>query len=110
MLEKSSVLVLPSREEGFGMVLLEAMHMGVPVVASNTGGIPEIVLDQMNGILVERENPEALSAGILSVLNDGSLREKLVRNGREMVKKFSWEKASKEVDLIYDEVVARAHR
>ncbi|MFQ5815303.1 MAG: glycosyltransferase family 4 protein [Candidatus Hydrothermarchaeaceae archaeon] len=109
VLEKSSLLVLPSREEGLGMVLLEAMHMGVPVVASDTGGIPEVVEDRENGILVERGNPEALGTGIITALTDVALREKLVRNGRETVKRFSWEKASSEVDSIYDEVSERAH-
>lgn len=109
VLEKSALLVLPSREEGFGMVLLEAMHVGVPVVASETGGIPEIVRNGENGILVERENPDALSAGIITTLQDAALREKLTSNGRETVKRFSWEKASSEVDSIYDMVVARAN-
>ncbi len=109
VLEKSSLLVLPSREEGFGMVLLEAMHMGVPVVASDTGGIPEVVKHLQNGILVERENPEALSKGITTALTDGDLRERIIRNGKETVELFSWETASSEVDSIYEEVTERNH-
>jgi len=109
VMKESSVLVLPSREEGFGMVLLEAMDMGVPVVASDTGGIPEIVENMENGILVERENPEALGQGLITALTDKSLRDKIVKNGRKTVKKFRWENASSEVDLIYDKIAKRAH-
>ncbi|MEE8167949.1 MAG: glycosyltransferase [Candidatus Hydrothermarchaeales archaeon] len=104
VLEGSSLLVLPSREEGFGMILLEAMHMGVPVVASRTGGIPEVVGHGKNGLLVERENPEALAKEIISVLKDDALKERLIVNGRKTAERFSWESASNEVDGLYEEI------
>ncbi len=102
VLEKSAVLVLPSREEGFGLALLEAMAAGVPVVASRVGGIEEIVEHGYNGILVEKENPEELAERIIRVLEDRELREKLIKNGRESLKKFSWKKMGSEVDAVYE--------
>lgn len=104
VLEKSAVLVLPSREEGFGLVLLEAMNVGVPVIASRVGGIPEIVRHGYNGILVEKENPEELADAILKVLNDGELRNSLVRNAKGSVKAFKWERTAGEIDAVYEEV------
>ena len=108
ILTKSDVLVLPSREEGFGLVLLEAMAAGTPVVAANVGGIPEIVEDGLSGILVEKDNPEKLAIAIDRVLQDEELRNTLIENGREKAKGFTWEKMAHEIDRLYDEVGARA--
>ncbi|MDI6655642.1 MAG: glycosyltransferase family 4 protein, partial [Candidatus Hydrothermarchaeota archaeon] len=102
LLEKSAVLVLPSREEGFGLALLEAMAAGVPAVASRVGGIEEIIEHEYNGILVEKENPEELAKGILRVLENEGLRKKLIENGKKTLKKFSWEKMAGEVDAVYE--------
>ncbi|MFH1773833.1 MAG: glycosyltransferase family 4 protein [Methanobacteriota archaeon] len=102
LLEKSAVLVLPSREEGFGLALLDAMAAGVPAVASRVGGIVEIVEHEYNGILVEKENPEELAKGILQVLENEGLREKLIENGKKTLKKFSWKKMAGEVDAVYE--------
>lgn len=104
ILEKSAVFVLPSREEGFGLVLLEAMNAGVPVVASEVGGIPEIVEHGYSGILVEKENPQELAGAILKVLNDSELRNSLIKNARGSVKAFQWEKMAGEIDAVYEEV------
>ena len=102
--EKTSVLVLPSRSEGFGLVLLEAMKAGVPVVATNVGGIREIVEDGHNGILVEPENPKQLADAITKVLEDEKLRENLIKNAKDTTKKFSWRSMSSEIDKIYEEL------
>lgn len=104
VLEKSAVLVLPSREEGFGIVLLEAMDAGVPVVASRVGGIPEIIEHGYNGMLVERENHVELAGAILKVLNDSKLRSSLIRNAKSSIKAFRWEKTAGEIDAVYEEV------
>lgn len=104
VLTRSSVLVLPSREEGFGMILLQAMHFGVPVIASKTGGIPEVVRHWENGLLVEREDPNALAEAILTVLGDEELRRMLIEGGRKTAGAFSWRRAGEEVDGIYAEV------
>jgi|Deesub1362A_J573_1020465.scaffolds.fasta_scaffold00023_15 N-acetyl-alpha-D-glucosaminyl L-malate synthase BshA len=103
VLSKCKVMVLPSREEGFGLVLLEAMVAGVPVVATNVGGIPEIIEDGVNGLLVESEDPDGLARAILKVLDDEKLRVKLVENGKKIVQKYSWERMANEIDRIYEE-------
>ncbi|TFE03982.1 glycosyltransferase family 4 protein [Jeotgalibacillus salarius] len=76
----SDVFVLPSHIEGFGLVALEAMSCGTPVIASRTGGLPYL-LDQQSGHLVEPKNAASLAEGIRTVLSDPSYREKLRENG-----------------------------
>ncbi len=67
----ADVFVLPSRNEGFGLVLLEAMACGTPVVGTAVGGIPEIIADGSLGALVEPDDPEALAEGMRTVLQRG---------------------------------------
>lgn len=106
-LEKSAVLALPSREEGFGLVLLEAMAAGVPVVASRVGGIEEIIEHEYNGIIFEKENSKELAEGIIRILENKELRKKLIENGKKTLKKFRWEKTGSEVDAVYEAIKSR---
>src|SRR5262249_36480651 len=78
-------LVLPSREELFGIVIIEAMSCKKPVVASSVGGIPEIIEHEKNGILVEPENPAALADGLRRVLLNNDLKRALAENGYSSV-------------------------
>lgn len=77
--------------EGLGVVLLEAMSFRKPVVASNVGGIRDIVRHGVTGLLVPQKDPNALSKAIISVFKDKNLKEKLSNGGYEhVVSKFSW--------------------
>ena len=84
----ADIIVLPSISEGFPIVLLEAMAMGKPVVATKVGGIPEIV-DEKVGILVGPKNPRRLADAIEKLLSDEKLRKKLGENGLKKAAKFS---------------------
>jgi glycosyltransferase involved in cell wall biosynthesis len=77
-----SVLLLPSLWEGLPVAPLEAMAMDIPVVAAQTGGIPEVVLDGETGLLVPRQDPVAYAAAIRRLADDGALRTRLVGNAR----------------------------
>jgi L-malate glycosyltransferase len=79
-------LVCPSRIEGFGMVTIEPMACGTPVIASKVGGLPEIIDHEHNGLLFENENIEALSEAMLKIVNDHKLRDHLILNGHINVK------------------------
>jgi glycosyltransferase involved in cell wall biosynthesis len=103
---KTAVLVLPSREEGFGLVLLEAMARGIPAVATDAGGIPEVLGPEYETV-VRAGDKEALAEAIIRILKDPELGEKLSREGRERAVRFSWEKMGKEVDSIYEDVVGK---
>lgn len=76
-LDESTFLVLPSRSEGMGRVLIEAFCRGRPVVASRVGGIPDLIEDGVNGLLVEPEDTEALFAALVRLLVDRALAERL---------------------------------
>jgi len=82
---RAHVFCLPSVQEGFGIVLLEAMAAGKPVVASRAAAIPEVL---PHGTLVEPENPEALAAGILDLYESESRRAALAETGRRWVEQF----------------------
>lgn len=90
-LRQIALLVLPSAAEGFGLVLIESMAAGVPVIATNVAGIRDVVRNEATGILVPPSAPEELARAIDRVLADGTLREKLVAAAREEVgRRFSW--------------------
>lgn len=85
LMKGAQLFALPSRAESFGIVLLEAMACRKPVIASAVGGIPEIVVNGKNGILVESDNHKALAFAIKSLLDDNELKMELVRNGYDTV-------------------------
>lgn len=100
----SDVVCVPSVMEGLGMVVLEAMYFGVPVVASNTGGIPEIIEDRVDGLLVPPRNSQSLAYAIMRVLVDTDLAGQLTRRGREKVRGFTLENMARKVEKIYQDV------
>jgi glycosyltransferase involved in cell wall biosynthesis len=82
LLHAADICVVPSRSEGLSLAAIEAMATGLPVVASQVGGIPEVVEDGRTGILVEAENPAALAGAITRVLGDTTLRTRLAASAR----------------------------
>jgi glycosyltransferase involved in cell wall biosynthesis len=91
-LGQMDVLVLPSEAEGFGLVLIEAMAAGVPVVATDVPGIRNVVTGEKTGILVPVGDPAALAAGIEHMLTDTRFRSRVIEAGRnEVESKYTWE-------------------
>jgi glycosyltransferase involved in cell wall biosynthesis len=91
-LGRVGLLVLPSAAEGFGLVLIEAMAAGVPVVATNAAGIRDVVSDGVNGLLVPVGEPGALARAIERMVTDAGLRGRVIEGGRRSVEaRFSWE-------------------
>ncbi len=103
--KKASVLALPSRYEGFGLPLLEAMSCGVPVVASNAASIPEIVGDA--GILLDADDVGKWVESISCLLKDESLRLKLIEKGYQRLSLFNWEKTIEQLLLEYEKICQR---
>jgi glycosyltransferase involved in cell wall biosynthesis len=85
------ILVLPSRTEGWGLSLMEAMACKKPVVASRVGGIPELVRDGTDGLLVGAGDVAGLSQAILRLLKDPDLRERMGVAGKKRVGMYSWD-------------------
>jgi glycosyltransferase involved in cell wall biosynthesis len=84
LIGEAAVFVLPSRCEGMGRVLLEAMASGVPVIGSNVGGIPTLIRDGENGFLFPENDAAALEAALRQLLCDSDLRNRMGARGREM--------------------------
>jgi glycosyltransferase involved in cell wall biosynthesis len=98
------VFVLPSLQEGQGIVLLEASASEKPVVAFNIGGVNEAVVDGKTGLLVDRGNVDDLAEAVLRLLGDVSLRQKLGLAGRQFVGEyFTWDICAKKLLVVYRE-------
>jgi glycosyltransferase involved in cell wall biosynthesis len=92
------VFVLPSAQEGFGLVFLEAMATGKPVLAARAGAVPEVVVDGETGVLVDYGDVDALAAAILRLSRDAGLRRTLGEAGRKrFLEQFSFEQATNRV-------------
>jgi glycosyltransferase involved in cell wall biosynthesis len=102
------VFVLPSNREGIGSILLDAMDRGLPVIASRVGGVPDIVHDGDNGILIEPRRVDQLGAAILALRADPARRRALGENGRELAKGFTADAMARKYFAIYQSVLGRA--
>jgi glycosyltransferase involved in cell wall biosynthesis len=102
------VFVLPSLWEGFGLVLVEAMAAGRPVVASAVGPISEIVVDGVTGLLVPPGDPDALAEAIVRLLQDPELAAALGRAGRARVEReLRVDTMVTRTEALYDELLGR---
>ncbi len=92
LLAECSLFVLPSRVEPFGIAIIEALASGKPVVSTKVGGIPEIIENGSNGLLVEPDDPQALCEAMRTVWDDPALARELAAAGQATVKqRFQWE-------------------
>jgi len=102
----ADVLVMPSVYEPFGIVALEGMAAGVPVVASRTGGLAEVINHGQTGILVYPRNPESIAWGINQVLSDQSYAQQLIKNAKDKLRNvYSWDAVAEKTIMLYEEVV-----
>ena len=106
MLAALDVLAAPSRWEGFGLMLAEAMAAGVPVIASAVGGMPDVLGDA--GLLIPPEDPMALAKAMTTLLNDEARRTGMAGWGLNQSKRFDWTRASSRVCAIYDSIARPA--
>jgi glycosyltransferase involved in cell wall biosynthesis len=104
-------LVVPSRQEAFGRVILDAAFAGIPAIGADTGGIPEAIIDQVTGILVPPENSAALARAISGLIADPSLRKRMGFKAQQRAREeFSIARAAEQMMAIYSEVSARHGR
>lgn len=102
----SEVVVVPSHYESFGMVALEAMACGRPVVASETGGLAFLVRDGETGFHVPADDPDALVDKLRLLLNDPELRREIGSNAAQYARGFAWPKITEQVIECYESVLA----
>ncbi|MDI4664839.1 glycosyltransferase [Xanthobacter autotrophicus] len=100
------VLVVPSRWEGFGLVAIEAMRLGVPVLASAVGGLKEILGDGQYGIVVPSEDPGALRERLLSLTRE-DLRAIAARGRARFLSTYSLDRMVREIDAVYARILAK---
>lgn len=101
--QNASLYVFPSFIEGFGLPPLEAMSYGLPVVASKTSCLPEILGEAAK--YFDPKNDDDIANVILKVLNDNVLKEEMKKLGLEQVKKYSWERCAKETLSVYESIL-----
>lgn len=85
---QSDIFILPSREEGFGLVLLEAMDCSLPLIGSTVGGIPEIIKDGYNGYIFKKNNPNDLEGKLKKLIENPAIREEFAVNSKNRVNYF----------------------
>jgi len=102
----ADAFVFPSRTETLGLVLLEAMAAGCPVVAANSGGIPDIVTDGVNGYLFAPNDPEGAIAATERLLAAGNERESLRAEARREAERWSWSAATAQLEEFYRGAIA----
>jgi glycosyltransferase involved in cell wall biosynthesis len=98
------VFCLPSLYEGMPLSLLEALAVGVPVVATSVGGVPAI-LERGGGEIVPPADPQALAASILGLLHDGDLRKRLTEGGPAVAARFDLGRTVRAIEAVYDDVL-----
>jgi D-inositol-3-phosphate glycosyltransferase len=100
----AQMVVMPSHYETFGMVALEAMACGTPVVASNVGGLSFIVEHGKTGLLVPYKNPRLLAEALLALLERPELRRQMGRNGTLVARRYGWPRIARRVLDLYAEL------
>ena len=108
ILRMLDVFVLSSYLEGLGTSVLDAMLVGLPIVATRVGGIPEAVEDGENGLLVPPRSPEALSEAICRLLEDRAMRERLGRRGKTRVHRFDIRETVRRTEAVYVDLLKEA--
>jgi glycosyltransferase involved in cell wall biosynthesis len=101
----AELLAFPSLAEGFGLPVLEAMTLGVPVVVSNRGSLPEVVGDA--GAIVDANDPQALADAIERVLRDEAYASACVSKGLARSREYRWDRAAERTYAVYQQAVAR---
>jgi glycosyltransferase involved in cell wall biosynthesis len=101
------IFILPSNKEGIGGILLDAMEQSLPVIASRVGGLPEIVLDGDNGLLIDAARPDQLHAAILRLYENPTLAHDLGERGRQFAKHYTAEVMCRKYLELYDKTLAR---
>ncbi|MFC1454919.1 glycosyltransferase family 4 protein [Candidatus Undinarchaeota archaeon] len=101
----ASALVNPSKQEGFGLVLLEAMGAGTPVVAYDIPAYEDFAKNGQNALLAKQHNSKALAKQMLKAL-DKKTASKLILNGKKTVKKFAWDRAANETEALYKKMLS----
>jgi glycosyltransferase involved in cell wall biosynthesis len=108
----ADTLVLPSKNmsEGFGLTLLEANATGLPVIATCVGGVPSVVKDGYNGLLVRPNDPPSMADAICRMITDHTGQEEMGRNGRRVAEAHDWKIVASKTEQVYRDAIASAQQ
>lgn len=109
-MERFDVFVLPSVREPFGIVILEAMSLGIPVIGADSGGIPEIIRDGRDGLLFINNDGDSLFDRLFYIYKNKDRRIELGENGRKRAKLFSWSKTADKIERVYRQVLNETNK
>lgn len=106
LIANSDVLVYPTLNDAFPLVILEAMQFGIPVIASKEGAIPEIVDDGITGFLVDKNNPNQIKEKLITLIEDQDLRNKMAHAARKkFLEKYTLETFEKNVINVFNQII-----
>lgn len=108
LLVAADLFVLPSHQEGLPVVLMEATSVGLPIVATAVGGVPQVLTDGVDGLVVPPGDPTALADGVARLVGDPDLRRRLGAGARDRSAMFDVAEASREIEGIYRDVTGTA--
>ena len=104
--QETDIYVMPSRSDAFGIAFLEAWSSGKPVIGANIGATPEVIKNDIDGLLVEFEDPEDIANKIIYLLKKKNVRKKMGIAGREKVKeKLTWKKIAERTNDLYQNLI-----
>ena len=106
----ADIFVFPTIWTPAGITILESMASGTPIIASNRGGVPEIISHGKDGLLFDPNDPNALPSAILELYSDQKLAKKIKENALTTVKEYSWENIAKKYSLLYENLKKERNR
>jgi glycosyltransferase involved in cell wall biosynthesis len=101
----ADILLFPSENEAFGRVVVEAMACGIPVVATRSGGVPEIITDGQDGLLVPVGNSDEMAKAMLQIISNRPLRDKIIQNDKQRANDFSLDTHVKKMEMVFEETI-----
>lgn len=103
-IKSADIGIIPSISEGFGISILDFMACGKPIIATNIGGIPELISDYENGLLV-KPKPKSIAKGILTLSNNPELRNKMINKNLLKCKRYSWDAITNQYILFFSKII-----